>query len=70
MLATVQVGENSIDLQQVMGPDTRHHSLYYVFTVGLGHDFREPERGSFYEYLIFFDDSFCDHHHITCTLPE
>ena len=38
--------------------------------VGLGHDFREPDRGSFYEYLIFFDDSLCDHHHIASTLSE
>ena len=38
-------------------------------TVGLGHDFREPERESFHEYLIFFDETFCDHHLITCTLP-
>ena len=39
-----------------------------LHTVGLGHDFREPECGSFDQYLIFFDDLLCDHPHNVCTL--
>ena len=37
------------------------------FTAGFENEFQKSDQSPFDQYLIFFNDSLCKHHHITCT---
>ena len=39
-------------------------------TTGLMNDVQKSDLISFDQYLIFFDETFDNHHHITCTLSR
>ena len=61
----MQMGTDGCDRVQGCGQAGKQDK--HGHTAGLVHDFQKNDQSAFYQYLIFLDETYCDHHYITCT---